>query len=770
MIKRLKTGTVILACMMAFFGCGGGGGGTSGPGNGNSGQPGQHSGTDSQATVPQGLVATATTRGRIDLSWSASEKASSYNVYRINTSAAIASVTGTKLADSGLGASTNYCYQISAVDSNKNESAKSEQVCATTIAGSGSVILAPPSGFTVVPISRSRIDLTWTPMTNVSAYKIYRADTGWLKNVFSASATSDIGLSPLTQYCYQISIFDPYGAESEKSEQKCVSTTNEAVVLSKPTVTATVISENRIDLIWNVVSGASEYKLYRKDKQGVLQSITASAATDSGLTENTNYCYQVLAVDDEKHESAKSDEVCKTTFSAKMKPTALIAVAASPYEIDLQWRAPEITDGLKGFQIFREDKSSPLNNGLLSVATLTYSDKGLLPSTKYVYTVKAVYPDITMTSDTASAITNEKVAVSAGTLHSLATRANNIYAWGQNANGQLGYGETSDISEVPTKVSGTNLFIKISAGESHNLAIDPYGFLWGWGSNEFGKLGGAIVLSRIATTPVQVTNTSGVAFKAVAVAAGTTHSLALQADGTVLFWGDNQQGQFGAYTAGNWDVTRNPLMISGLSNITAIATSPGAKHSLALDKDKNVWAWGKNDFGQLGLGAAVTSVTLTQVPGLPKITAIATGNQHSLALDENGNVWGWGHNDGGQIIPNNSSTVLIPTQVNGLPKIKAIAAGYKYSIALAEDGTVWGWGSNNYNVLGFNDMYAKSQGPLQITGLPSITTIAAGVYHNLAITGAGEVWGWGTHVNKQIGPAYPDISSDWGQPRKISGL
>ncbi|MBY9081309.1 RCC1 domain-containing protein, partial [Paenibacillus sp. CGMCC 1.18879] len=87
--------------------------------------------------------------------------------------------------------------------------------------------------------------------------------------------------------------------------------------------------------------------------------------------------------------------------------------------------------------------------------------------------------------------------------------------------------------------------------------------------------------------------------------------------------------------------------ISTLSGVTAIAA--GSSHSLALKSDGSVWAWGYNGGGQLGDNSTTQRSVPVQVTGLTEVTAIAGGNNHSLALKSDGSVWAWGYNGGGQL-------------------------------------------------------------------------------------------------------------------------
>ena len=131
-----------------------------------------------------------------------------------------------------------------------------------------------------------------------------------------------------------------------------------------------------------------------------------------------------------------------------------------------------------------------------------------------------------------------------------------------------------------------------------------------------------------------VTGLSGV----VAIAAGAEHSLALLNNGTVMAWGNNEQGELGNGTTTN---TAVPVAVTGLSHVVAIAA--GGYHSLALLENGTVMAWGENEYGQLGNGSStapecgppgeqeICSATPVEVKGLSETKGIAAGFQHSLS-------------------------------------------------------------------------------------------------------------------------------------------
>jgi alpha-tubulin suppressor-like RCC1 family protein len=261
--------------------------------------------------------------------------------------------------------------------------------------------------------------------------------------------------------------------------------------------------------------------------------------------------------------------------------------------------------------------------------------------------------------------------------------------------------------------------IAVAGGGAHSLALrsgPPELTVWAWGSNEYDQVGafnwepcnpgsGAPSFG-CQSYQRQVAGLTDV----IDIAAGEGHSVVLKVDGTVWTWGSDWRGQLGvpgfsAYTSSTpiqvaIASDTPPYVVSPLSSVTSIAA--GSQHSLALKSDGTVWAWGSNEFGQVGGGnSPVRSERVTQVRGpgdvgfLTGVTDIAAGGNHTLALTQDGRVWAWGDNGDGQLgAPSSDSCRMAnglnrpcsrrPILVGTLPAdVKGIAAGSRHSLALA---------------------------------------------------------------------------------------
>src|SRR5205807_1178810 len=206
------------------------------------------------------------------------------------------------------------------------------------------------------------------------------------------------------------------------------------------------------------------------------------------------------------------------------------------------------------------------------------------------------------------------------------------------------------------------------------------GTMWGGGDNTYGDLGDGTTFTR--NSPVQVSGLSGV----TAIAAGLWHSLAVKSDGTVWAWGDNLYGEVG--NSSTYNPFHTPVQVSGVSGMTAVAA--GRFHSLALKSDGTVWAWGADQYGQLGYDSGTfANPTPVQVSGLSSVTAIAGAEYHSLALKSDGTAWGWGSNFQGELGNGTTTNSSTPVHASGLSGATERASSINQYALSNSDGATW---------------------------------------------------------------------------------
>jgi alpha-tubulin suppressor-like RCC1 family protein len=370
--------------------------------------------------------------------------------------------------------------------------------------------------------------------------------------------------------------------------------------------------------------------------------------------------------------------------------------------------------------------------------------------------------------------------------HSLAVdRQQNLRGWGLNTFGEVGNGQagTSVFQPVQVCASGqtapcTQFLGRITAtaaGGFHSLALDTFGNVWTWGNNDFAQVGTTCTLlpagicsERAFVAPVrnnalfaQLHQTCGLPI-VTAIAGGDRHSLALDACGVVWAWGLNTSGQLGIKSngidpTGPFVLFATPAFAPG-TTFTAIAAA--GDHSLALDSQGNLWAWGNNAKGQLGIGDQDVETSKVPVklpfPQNTRFIKIAAGARHSLAIDSSGNLWAWGANAAGQLgngITNVDS--FGPTRVtfpDGTPRIVTIAAGGHHSLALDANNNLWAWGGNEHGQLGIAQNVLVRNTPIRSV-FPDgavIVAIAAGSAHSLALESKSFLLGLEAVVDLQL--------------------
>jgi alpha-tubulin suppressor-like RCC1 family protein len=333
--------------------------------------------------------------------------------------------------------------------------------------------------------------------------------------------------------------------------------------------------------------------------------------------------------------------------------------------------------------------------------------------------------------------------------------ANYLEVWGcgRNHHGQLGQGTTTDVSSPARALVITNI-TAIAAGDNHTVALDGNGNLWTWGDNTYGQLGYS---GAGRSTPALLSETGVGGVKVVAIAAGAQHTVALDNNGEVWTWGGNGQGQLGL---GDTTDRSAPQKVAGLAGITLIAA--GGYHTLVTD-GASVWAWGDNQFGQLGDDS--TTDRDSPVTYALAATALAAGEAHSLAI-VGGSLWSWGLNDVGQLGLGDNADRDQPA--NTTLAVAGIAAGLKHTVALTAAGAVRTTGRNLNGQLGDGTNVDSNAAPAAMN--PAVNTgaaVAAGGYHTAIAEAAGTALACGYNDYGQVGD---DSTSSRSAPTAVSTM
>ncbi len=337
----------------------------------------------------------------------------------------------------------------------------------------------------------------------------------------------------------------------------------------------------------------------------------------------------------------------------------------------------------------------------------------------------------------------------AGIRHSLAIKEDgSLWAWGWNKYGQLGLGDTGD-RDIPVKVS-THSWSSVYGGGYHSLAIREDGTLWAWGRNEDGQLGVGDNDKR--TSPSRV----GVSTRWVTGATGGSHTVFLKDNDTLWAWGHNGYDQLGLgedYDIG--ESTNIPVVMKSDENWVIVCA--GYNHTLGIkekDDTRSLWSWGLNNYGELGHGGkGDRTESPEEIAQDTQWKAVSGGWYHTLGIQKDNTLHAWGRNEDGQLGLGHEEDQLAPKEVSTGSWILISAGGAEdvgeqgqshldkfHSLGLRENQyrKLNGWGSNNYGQLGqdnIEDKYSPARTYLITNyGVEVPGSIVAGSTFTLTVT------------------------------------
>ena len=259
-----------------------------------------------------------------------------------------------------------------------------------------------------------------------------------------------------------------------------------------------------------------------------------------------------------------------------------------------------------------------------------------------------------------------------------------VWAWGPNYMWGLGNGSQDEnvVTTTAVQVSGLTNVIAIAGATGNGYALKADGTVWSWGENTLGQLGSGVAPTDLGScsdgegvspngpncasaTPVQVAGLTGVT--------KIGDRLAVKSDGTVWQWGGQDA---------NYKAIPNAHQVPGITSAVAVggtATDVDSGTGYALLSDGTVRAWGMNSSGQLGNGTQcqgspcepVTEPVV--VSGLTGVTALASGVTAGYALKSDGSVWAWGGGQDGQLGDGQQFTrSAVPVRIAGLSGVTAV--------------------------------------------------------------------------------------------------
>jgi len=308
-----------------------------------------------------------------------------------------------------------------------------------------------------------------------------------------------------------------------------------------------------------------------------------------------------------------------------------------------------------------------------------------------------------------------------------------LWVWGKNDTGHLGTGNTTSLSSPVQVGSLTDWSQHIAGGEGHSAAVKADGTFWTWGQNTNGQLGQGNTTNL--SSPVQLGSLTDWAY----VEAMGASCLSVKTDGTLWTWGYNHNGQLGNGAVAS---ISSPIQIGSLTT-WGKAQGAGSSTILHVKTDGALWAWGTGSVGVLGNGATAHKSSPIQIGSLTNWATVDAGNgPFAAAVKTDGTLWTWGENSYGTLGHGNTTNLSSPVQVGSLTTWYSARAGDQALYAIKTDGTLWVAGRNTGGRLADGSTTHRSSlvqvGALTIWA--SVNPVAEGA---TGFKTNGTKWSWG---------------------------
>jgi len=322
-----------------------------------------------------------------------------------------------------------------------------------------------------------------------------------------------------------------------------------------------------------------------------------------------------------------------------------------------------------------------------------------------------------------------------------------VRCWGDNTYGQLGV-PTIASSKVPVTVSsfGSDRFaVELAAGKNHTCALLNDASISCWGDNGFGSLGNGLLLNPEEPVDVLLSNV-----QPLRIYAGGFTTCLLDKNADVYCWGRNNFNQLGSIE----DLTSSiPIRVIPETNFLVTSLAIGDSHICAIGGHSV--CWGDNSEGQLGDGTdqgGWPSKRTSSFGSNTKSVAIASGVTHTCVSLNTGQSKCWGSNASGKLGDQSTTQRLTPTAVSTAELISEVSVGTSHSCGRTSQSKVVCWGLNSNGRLGNNSTFSSSV-PVAVQ-LPEGATareIAAGDSHTCALLDNDDVMCWGSNSKGRLG-------------------
>ena len=372
------------------------------------------------------------------------------------------------------------------------------------------------------------------------------------------------------------------------------------------------------------------------------------------------------------------------------------------------------------------------------------------------------------------------IQLAAGQRHTCALMdTGTVRCWGDNGNGQLGYGRfrtigddepPSSAGDVDVAGSGSRV-IQVVTGAFHTCALMDTGAVRCWGLGESGQLGygdTAKIGNDEVPSSVGEVVVAAPGVRVIQLAAGDNHTCALMETGRVRCWGDGSSGQLGYGSTANIGDDESPSSAGDVDvGVRVVQLTAGGRHTCALLDTGTVRCWGSGEHGRLGYGDT-TTLGDDEPPRVEDIfrddavVQVVAGGEHSCLLRETGDVYCWGagghgqHGHGHTLAIGDDEALAFVDKVRVGGGVQQITAGMAHTCGLLDTGRVRCWGDGAYGRLGRgttenigDDETPDEAETVDLGGEP--VQIQAGAEHTCALLDTGAIRCWGSNEHGQLG-------------------
>ncbi|MCK4705404.1 MAG: hypothetical protein KAT90_07995, partial [Gammaproteobacteria bacterium] len=594
----------------------------------------------------------------VDLAWSATTGATSYNIYRSTTSASygaiLANTAGTTYSDTTVSNDITYYYVIEATNPGGVSPLSSEV---------GATPQIPPPPVTPVgfraQIGNASLKLRWITSPGATSYNLYRSTSSAPLNVgnllvsgittnYYVDSTAPVG----TAHYYYLSAVNTGGEGTATIE---LSATPAVIHSSISTgLSSMVVRDNGTLWGWG----------HNGSGQLGVSSATLSRSLPP-IQNGTGSAWASVASSTYGHALALQTD--GTLFAWGNNSSGQLGIGNTSTQ-----SVPQPVGSAQWLSFFIGGNNSA---GIQADGSLWTWGQGYQGRLGTGSTVNATLPQAILE-------VGPWDSVSVGSSRTLAIKADGtLWAWGYDLYGKHGQGNAGvQQQDLPVQIGTDTDWVQVSVGSASSyytsMAVKADGTLWAWGYDNNGAFG-ADTLKYTVTTPLQI----GTAQWSMVKTSGS-HTLGIKKDGTLWSWGYNSVGQLGTGTNGGYNAT--PAQIGSATNWVSISVE--SNNTMALQADNSLSSWGDNSRGQIGLGTSGQPWSPQDMSSA--FTQISKGYYHSAGIKADGTLWVWGQGGSGQLgLGSVITRTQVPTQI-GVDTWTQVSAGNSHTQAIRSDGTL----------------------------------------------------------------------------------